>query len=648
MPSRTSVRFLLCLLALSFTSTAFAQFKDPTPEELKMTSDPKAPGAAAVYLDFDDHADDQFNFRSVYARIKILQEKGKELATVEVMFSKRWRSIVDIKGRTIHPDGTIVPLTGKPDELLVVKKGFGQVDKKVFNLPSVEVGSIIEYSYQINTDDRIASLPDWTVQRPYFVHHARYFFRPYKNFTGFVAWAATLPTGVTVAKDALDQYSLEVTDVPAAPNEEWMPPMPSFNYKVDFYYQTYQNSAEFWDESVKDWSKEVDKFAEPSKHIRNAVEGIVAETDTPLDKAKKIYKAVQALDNTDFSRVKSASERKQLKIKDAKHAENTWTEKSGSRQDIALLYLAMVRAAGLEAYDAKVVNRDEDVFVPSFLTLDQFDDDLVILKIDEKEMVVDPGEKMCPFQSLNWKHSAASGIRQSKNNLTSATTTPYQQYAGNTLFRSADFTLDPQGQITGTIRITVNGQEALRWRQEALRNDLDEVKKSFDRWLTDMVPEGVEAHVDKFTALDDPYQKLIADINVKGALGASTAKRLLLPGLFFETRGSHPFVDQEKRTQPVDMHYGDAITDQVVYHLPAGLNVEAAPQDSKTPWEGKATLIVKSRNDPGQITVARQLVRAFTILKPEEYQDLRAFYQKVAAADQQQLILTSGNAAKGN
>jgi hypothetical protein len=42
------------------------------------------------------------------------------------------------------------------------------------------------------------------------------------------------------------------------------------------------------------------------------------------------------------------------------------------------------------------------------------------------------------------------------------------------------------------------------------------------------------------------------------------------------------------------------------------------------------------------------LSRAFTIAKPEEYQDLRAFYQKVAAADQQELVLTRAPAAKGN
>ena len=51
---------------------------------------------------------------------------------------------------------------------------------------------------------------------------------------------------------------------------------------------------------------------------------------------------------------------------------------------------------------------------------------------------------------------------------------------------------------------------------------------------------------------------------------------------------------------------------------------------------------------PGQVTLNRSIARAFTFAKPEEYQDLRGFYQKVAAADQQQLVLTTSPTPKGN
>ena len=99
----------------------------------------------------------------------------------------------------------------------------------------------------------------------------------------------------------------------------------------------------------------------------------------------------------------------------------------------------------------------------------------------------------------------------------------------------------------------MTGQEALRWRQAALRNDDDELKKRFDRELERLVPDGVVAQVNRFLALDQPDGNLIAMVKVHGSLGTATAKRLLLPGFFFATRARVPFVNEEKRLEPVDM-----------------------------------------------------------------------------------------------
>ena len=84
------IQFRLCFaffLVMIFASQLLhAQFQDPTKEELQMTSDPQAPGAAAVYLNIQEVTDDPLHYRSYYARIKVLQEKGKELATVEIPY----------------------------------------------------------------------------------------------------------------------------------------------------------------------------------------------------------------------------------------------------------------------------------------------------------------------------------------------------------------------------------------------------------------------------------------------------------------------------------------------------------------------------------------------------------------------------------
>lgn len=159
-----------------------AQFHAPSAEELKMTSDPKAPGAAAVYLDIDEEDNDPLHSHSYYARIKVLTEKGKDLATVAVQYAAGPFKVTDIKARTIHADGTVIPLEGTPDELLKVKQGEVSLEQKVFTLPSVEVGSILEFSYRVSYGEYRYSPPMWEIQKKYFVHNAHYQFTPYKDF----------------------------------------------------------------------------------------------------------------------------------------------------------------------------------------------------------------------------------------------------------------------------------------------------------------------------------------------------------------------------------------------------------------------------------------------------------------------------------
>jgi hypothetical protein len=639
----------LALLGVALPAMLHAQFQNATPDELKMTADPKAPGASAVYLNVTEIADNSLHFESFYARIKILTEKGEDLATVELPYQRDEENqyqVTAIQGRTIHPDGSIVQLTGKPADLLVAKNRDTKYGRKVFTLPSMQVGSIIEYYYQLRYNDDYYYTPTWIIQRPYLVHKAHYLYTPY---SGQLTFWTVLPHGAAVSQDALGHFSLDLTDIPPAPNEEWMPPMESTLFRVEFYTSGQSTDVNvFWQKLGNSWSKSVEQLTEPSKPFREVVNGLIAPGDSDLDKAKKLYKAVQTLENTDFSREKSEAERKALRLKTAKRAEDLWTQKSGSGVGISLLYLSMLRAAGLNGYAMRLVDRSRSNFAPGYMYFDQLDAMVILLSIDGKEIVLDPGEKMCPFQAVSWRHSLATGVRQTAGGGSAIATSPHQPYTANTLQRIGDITLDSHGGVDGNLRFVMSGQEALYWRQKALENDEDEVKKQFDTWIGTMVPDGVEAHVDHFISLDDADSNLAAVIKAQGTAGTATSKRVLIPGLFFETRGSHPFVDQDKRLTPVDMHYGEMLSDDVTYNLPPGLVVESVPQPSKVPWEGKAVMVIKSKTDPGEVTITRTLARSFTFASTEDYQNLRDFYQKVATADQQQLVLTASTAGKGN
>jgi len=656
----------LLLIALASPAVGLAQFQAPTGEELKMTADPQAPGAAAVYLNIDDETSDTLHVRKLYVRIKVLGEKGKELATVQVPYMQGSLKITDIKGRTIHADGTIVPMDVKPEDLMVAKGAGMQFEQKVFTLPAVEVGSILEYSYSQRYDDGVVSSPFWEIQREYSVRKAHYGFTPASNFlhgwsnrsdmyvtdargrqVNSLVWYRQLPSGVEVKTDKAGKFSLDMADIPAIPHEEWMPPDRSFLYHVMFYYTSWYTAQDFWISAAKEWSKGVDSFAEPSKSLRAAAAGLVNPTDSPMDKAHKLYLAVQELNNTNFTRSQDKAERKELKLKFAKNADDVWAQKAGSSGDIALLYLAMLRAAGLTAYAMKVVDRDRGVFVPDLMNMAQLQGTIVILSVDGKEVALDPGEKMCPFGTVHWHHAGAGGIRQSAAGPAVASS-PNILYTENAALRFADLTLDAQGGVAGTGRFALSGQESLYWRQKAFQSDPDETRKEFDRWLETLVPEGVEAHVDRFRSLDKPEENLIAYFTVKGTLGTTTGKRMMLPGFFYETRSRQPFVGQEKRMEPVDMRYAASFSDQVVYHLPDGMQVEAVPQDAKLMWENRALLTATATTAPGQVTVARKLQRGFALVKPEDYPGLRDFYQKIDTGNSQQIVLTRTVNTKGN
>jgi len=264
-----------------------------------------------------------------------------------------------------------------------------------------------------------------------------------------------------------------------------------------------------------------------------------------------------------------------------------------------------------------------------------------------KKIYLDPGQKMCPFGSLDWKHTMATGF-QLTDKSAEIITTPGLTYKGSTVQRLADLHVDEEGNLQGSVRFVMTGPSALHWRQLAIENDEEEVKKQFNESMNNELPEGVQADFDHFLALENYNAVLIAIVNVKGTIGSKTGKHFFLPGLFFESRAKHPFVAEDKRTIPIDVHFPESDQDEVTYHLPQGFSVESAPQDTNTVWPDHAQFKIHSSEDAGYVTVQRTLAYNFTLLDPKEYPNLHDFYLKVAAADQQQLVLTRASAAKGN
>ncbi|MGB2662647.1 MAG: DUF3857 domain-containing protein, partial [Candidatus Acidiferrum sp.] len=145
------VPILLC--ALYFPSRKILASDDwlpIDPADLKMTTEPKAPGAPAIYLyrQVDRKESGRANHtEAYYFRIKILAEEGRKYGNIEIPYLRSVGGISNIRARTIHPDGTIVNFDGKIFENTIVKSKTLKYQAKTFTMPDVQVGSIVEYRF---------------------------------------------------------------------------------------------------------------------------------------------------------------------------------------------------------------------------------------------------------------------------------------------------------------------------------------------------------------------------------------------------------------------------------------------------------------------------------------------------------------------
>jgi Domain of Unknown Function with PDB structure (DUF3857)/Transglutaminase-like superfamily len=673
----TSRRRSLCLSLLSSlfliaTPFARAQWTVPTPEELSMTSQPEVPGAAAVYLFREEITEDNMHMFSIYVRLKVLTERGKEYANVELEYEHISEggstAIEDVQGRTIHPDGTIIPFTGKPYEKLVEKTQGVKLMAKVFTLPNVEVGSIIEYRYKLRLDDHWFRAPTWYIQSDLYTRKSHYVWKPTDEqlttsddsggqLTNAVFWTPILPPGTQLTHIRLPalkfghdgQLVLEVNahDVPPSPQEEYMPPLSSFTYRVLFYYSPYRTGEEFWKNESKHWARVRDKFIGPGPVVASAVHDLTIPSDTPDQKLRKIYAAVMKLENTSFTRQHSSEEEKSEGFKEVRTTDDIWSRKRGNDDQITELFVAMARAAGMKAYLAAVTSRDKSLFFPSYLSLSQLNDYVAIVNVDGKELYFDPGARYCPYQHMAWKHSQTSGIRQMDGGA-GMVQVPGESYTYSRTQRVANLTMDKDGAVTGTIKMTYMGSPGLHWRQQALAGDTASLDRELRSSVERLMPQGIEVKVDSIDKLEDYDQPLVVKLDVKGVLGSSTGKRLLIPGDIFEAN-EKPVFPHVKREMPVYFPYSHMTQDAVRITFPSTLTVESLPASDTSSFKKYALYAMKTESTSTTFTMHRDYSLGEIVFSTEEYPELRTFYSKMENKDQETVVLTSASSvAKPN
>ena len=123
---------------------------------------------------------------------------------------------------------------------------------------------------------------------------------------------------------------------------------------------------------------------------------------------------MQQIRNTSYEVRKTEQQQKRDKEKDANNVEDVWKRGYGDGVQLNWLYLGLVRAAGFEAYAVKASDRRNYFFQPGMMDPRKLNADLVVVKVNGKDIFCDPGAAFTPFGLLDWTETSVPGLRLDK------------------------------------------------------------------------------------------------------------------------------------------------------------------------------------------------------------------------------------------
>jgi hypothetical protein len=650
------VTFVVCLTFCLFASAQDEKWLPISAQEQQLKEVPGNPSAPAIqlyYSQYIDHVSENNEAEFIYRRIKVLTDKGKDYADVKVELPQGCK-LAHLKARTIHPDGKVIEMDDKAYQSAILKGRGYQLMGASFTLPDVTVGSIIEFKYKLDLPPNQLMDAVWHVQSDLYTLREIFKFRPYTgeflNTVGSgISATYRLPPGLKPQRKG-EGWDLQVENIPAFEAEGFMPPGDQFIYQVIFHYggKEMRGADGFWFDLGTKRSLASEVYLGNSREIKDAASQAVGDETNPEKQLRKLYARAQQIRNLTYERERNSEELKKEGLRENHSAQDVLSHGYGDRDDVTKFFVALARAAGFEAELIEASNRANSRFNKNLLVASQLDTEVAVVKLNGKDIYLDPGTRFCPFGTLRWIRTATEGLRLDKKGVSFVMLPPSDQSKA-VIERNAEVTLAPDGALTGEVTVRYWGIEALERRLEALETDETGRNKQMEDALKERLPMDATVKFKDSKNWEGSEQAVEATFSVEIPAYASLAgKRILTPVNLFQTRHLDAF-KQTDRKFPVYFPYPFSEADVVHLKVPAGFTVESVPQQQSAtlPYAGYQSV---SQLDGMQVSTERQLVLNGILFPVERYSELKGFFNKVQAGDEQQAVLQGGgaNAQKGN
>ncbi len=640
---------LMCFLLASGRAWAWPQL---TPEQRAFKAVPGIPDAPAVILYHEVTSNDNHGFEAHTFRIKILTQAGKKYGDISIPYRKGPFSITGIAARTILPDGTVVPFKGKVLDQLVAQKNGARVYKKVFAMPDVEPGCIIDYTYAYAWDTDWLYSTYWNVQKDLYTVHSYFDYVPYSGDSGFQIYWVThqLPKGLAPKRvHGTHKYEIRMTADNIAPyiTEDDMPPLRSLVAGVHFFYSDkvgLTNVKDFWKRQDKAWLKQANRFIGKTDKLRGQADKITAGSTSQQDKLHKLYDYVQSLKNLSYPPHADAITGKPPFRNGS--ASDALSHGGGTRNDLNLLLAGLAQAEDIPVTLARSSSRYDDFFATTVADPKGLDAYIDLVSVNGQQLAFDPGTPGCPFGLLPWYRSGSPMLVLDKDGGKFAVS-PLPQDNETAVQRGGKLTLGEDGSLQGTVNVKLSGEEAFNWRFDTRDDDAATRQRELLKWVRHWFPNNADVQLNGAVNWNAVEQPLAFAVNIKLPYFAQNAgSHVLVPvdpfEMFEKARLQNP-----ARTYSFYFDYPSATIDDVDFVLPRDFNLTALPKGATLQQHFIQYQLRTSAQ--GNVIHVHRMAGSNCEIIPAKFHDVfRQYFGMVKHNDQQRILLARAATVAAN
>ncbi len=647
--------FFLLLFVFSFKTLAQKplpiEFGNISMEDLQMKVYPKDSSAEAVVLcDYGDYFYTFGDYPSAnyrrHVRIKILKKSGFDKATIKILYREgndnRFERIRNLKAVTYNLENGDIVNYALDEKSIFDEKVNKNAHFQTFTLPQVREGSVIEYSYELESGFWY-DLRTWEFQKdiPVIWSELRAKIPGYFDFNLTFQSQRPLDINENVQgkdnfmrgsiRDPFLEYRFVMKDIPALKVEPFVTTVENFRSKLDFelaatYFpnQIKRDYSQTW-EALNQTLLENESFGKQIKKF-DAAEGIAKllklQYKDTLSIAKAAFKHIQnTMQWNDEARAFTGDV----------NLDKVYEKRIGNSAEINLMLVRLLRECGVNA-NPFILSTRANGRVSDLVLLDRFNYTIAHITLDGKDVFLDASSSLMPFGVLPTRCLNERGRLVVRKNSRWIAINPEPVRKKITIM---DMKINTDQSIKGTSKVSYFGHNAADFRATV-------IKKGKDTYLTDYKKNRPNQTVESLQIINLDSLEDLAELEVKTKYNEAytiAGERLYISPMLGQGEESNPFKVQERK-YPVDFGVPQEETFIASYSIPDSYVVEEMPKQEVINLPNNGGKFLFSCNvENGILKISSRIMLKRAIYSEAEYPSLREFYNRIVSKHAEQVVL---------